>query len=153
MGDRSPVIATAFTLMLALPADHSAFDALLRAHVTEEGLVDCDAFARSAEFRSYLGRLEAQRLEEQLEDQARAFLLRSPAKNRLDAATRTVFAGPILVWYRDDFGGTSETLGRFLARYRPEGPEKELLLSGRFRVVETDYDWTLNSVGKGRALK
>lgn len=251
------MIATALALMLALPADHSAFDTLLRAHVTEEGLVDYDAFARSAEFRSYLGRLEAQRLEglgeaerlafwlnaynawtieqvnahgerdsirnirktlgllplkgpwsermvraagraltldeveheivrrefreprihfalvcaalscpplrreaysgerleQQLEDQARTFLLRSPAMNRVDVASRTVFVSPILVWYRDDFGGTSEALGRFLARYRPEGPEKEILLSGRFRVVETDYDWTLNSLAKGRARK
>jgi hypothetical protein len=41
-----------------------------------------------------------ERLEGQLEDQARAFLLRSPGKNRVETATRTVFASPILVWYR-----------------------------------------------------
>jgi hypothetical protein len=88
------------------------------------------------------------RIEEQLNDQARAFLLRSPAKNRVDVATGTVWVSPILVWYEEDFGGTPEALGRFLARYRPEGKERALLLSGRFRVRETPYDWSLNGVGK-----
>jgi hypothetical protein len=90
------------------------------------------------------------RLEEQLEDQARLFLLRSPAKNRIDVAAATVWVSPILVWYKDDFGGTDEALGRFLARYWEEGPERELLEGGRFRLEKTDYDWTLNSFEKGR---
>lgn len=87
------------------------------------------------------------RIDEQLDDQARIFLLRSPEKNRIDVATGTVWVSPILVWYQEDFGGTREALGRFLARYRPEGPERALLLSGRFRLRETAYDWTLNGVG------
>jgi len=90
------------------------------------------------------------RLEEQLEDQAREFLGRSPEKNRVDVAERTVWVSPILVWYREDFGGTDEAIGRFLARYWPEGAERQLLRSGRFRLRETRYDWTLNSVEKGR---
>ncbi len=90
-----------------------------------------------------------ERLEEQLEEQARTFLRRSPLNNRVDVAEGTVWASPILTWYKDDFGGTDESLGRFLARYWPEGPERELLLSGRFRVRKTAYDWTLNSVEKG----
>jgi hypothetical protein len=91
------------------------------------------------------------RLEDQLEDQARLFLLRSPAKNRVDVATGTVWVSPILVWYKGDFGGTNEALGRYLSRYWAEGPERELLEGGRFRLRETDYDWTLNSVEKGRS--
>src|SRR5688500_8876133 len=39
--------------------DHSAFDALLKAHVTAEGRVDYDAFARSATFPAYLDQLVA----------------------------------------------------------------------------------------------
>ena len=93
------------------------------------------------------------RLEEQLDDQARTFLLRSPETNRVDAGAGTVWVSPILVWYRDDFGGADEALGRYLARYWPEGPERSLLLSGRFRLRETDYDWRLNSVEKGRARR
>ncbi|MCG6925240.1 MAG: DUF547 domain-containing protein [Acidobacteria bacterium] len=94
---------------------------------------------------AYTGR----RLEEQLEEQARTFLRHSPLKNRVDVAERTVWASPILTWYMEDFGGTNESLGRFLARYWSEGPEQELLLSGTFRLRKTDYDWTLNSVEKG----
>jgi hypothetical protein len=37
--------------------DHSIFDSLLRDHVSPEGLVDYDAFARSPDFKQYLGLL------------------------------------------------------------------------------------------------
>jgi hypothetical protein len=92
------------------------------------------------------------RLDEQLEEQARVFL-RSTEKNRVDAAGGTVYVSPILVWYRADFGDSDAALGRYLARYWPDGPEKELLLSGTFRLRETDYDWKLNGVGAGPAKR
>jgi hypothetical protein len=244
----------ALLVLLAAPVDHSAFDALLHAHVTAEGRVDYDAFARSREFRSYLDRLaqaslEGQgekdrlafwtnaynaytieqvnahgervsirnirtslggapiegpwsekmaraagrtltldeverevirkefheprihfalvcaavscpplrreaytgaRLDEQLDAQARAFLA-SPERNRVDAASRTVFLSPVFGWYREDFGGTDEALGRLLAGYFPDGPEKALLESGRFERRETVYDWSLNGIGAAAA--
>lgn len=90
------------------------------------------------------------RLEEQLDDQARAFLFRSPDKNRVDTTTATVWVSPILTWYQEDFGGTDEALGRFLAGYWPEGEAKALLLSGRFRLRKTDYDWALNAAPEGK---
>lgn len=90
------------------------------------------------------------RLEEQLEDQARRFLRERPTLNQVDPATRSVRLSPIVGdWYRRDFGPDDAALGRFLARYWPAGPERELLLSGRFRVTTSDYDWTLNSRAKG----
>lgn len=91
----------------------------------------------------------ADRLAEQLEDQARRFLLRTPTANRVDATSGTVWVSPVLVWYREDFGGSREALGRYLAAYWPGGPERDLLLSGRFDLEQTDYDWALNSVEKG----
>ena len=87
-------------------------------------------------------------LDAQLDDQARTFLLHSPAKNRVDVGARTVYLSPIVVEFRDyleDFGGTHAAVGRFVARYFPAGPERALLESGRFEVVATEYDWTLNS--------
>jgi len=84
------------------------------------------------------------RLDAQLEDQARAFLARSPDKNRVDVPSRTVYLSPILDWYRDDFGGTRQAVGRYVARFFPEGPAKELLQSGDFELKYTDYDWSLN---------
>jgi hypothetical protein len=89
------------------------------------------------------------KLEGQLDDQARRFLLRSPAKNRVDVPNRTVYVSSIFNYYRDDFGGTDAAVGRYLARFYPAGSaERRLLESGPFKIVETDYDWTLNSQEK-----
>jgi hypothetical protein len=89
------------------------------------------------------------RLQAQLQDQALRFLLRSPDKNRVDAAAGVVHASPIhAAWYREDFGGTDAAIGRYLAAFHAPGPERDLLLSGRFRFVLTPYDWTLNSLAK-----
>ncbi len=52
----------------------------------------------------------------------------------------------------NDFGGSEASVGRFIARYYPAGPEKTLLESGSFTVVRTEYDWSLNSQANGRRL-
>jgi hypothetical protein len=51
-------------------------------------------------------------------------------------------------YYREDFGNTDAAIGRYLASVYPDGPEKQLLLGGRFRLVATEYDWALNSQEK-----
>ncbi|MBA3343710.1 MAG: DUF547 domain-containing protein [Gemmatimonadales bacterium] len=88
-----------------------------------------------------------ERLDRQLDEQARTFLLRSPAKNRVDVAARTVHLSEVFKFrdYEKDFGGSEEAIARYIARFHPEGPEKALLQSGDFRVKYTKYDWTLNS--------
>jgi hypothetical protein len=88
------------------------------------------------------------RLDAQLDDQGRVFLRASPTKNRVDVASRTAYLSPVLVGFRDyidDFGGSAAAVGRYIARWFPAGPERTLLESGDFRVVETDYDWALNA--------
>ena len=93
------------------------------------------------------------RLDAQLDDQARTFLLQSPTKNRVDVAARTIYLSPILVEFRDyikDFGGSPASVGRFVARYYPPGAERDLLAGGQFRVEKTAYDWTLNSQENAR---
>ena len=93
------------------------------------------------------------RLDAQLDDQARTFLLHSPAKNRVDVATRTVHLSPILVGFRDyikDFGGTEAAVGRYVARYFPPGPERQLLEGGGFTVAKTGNNCTPNSKANGR---
>ena len=95
------------------------------------------------------------RLEQQLDEQGRLFVRGQPAKNRVDVATGTVHLSPVFVGFRDyidDFGGSHATVGRYIARYFDDGPEKRLLESGTFRVRETDYDWTLNSQANARRL-
>ena len=93
------------------------------------------------------------RLDEQLDDQGRIFLLQSPSKNRVDMTSRTVYLSPIFVSFRDyieDFGRSEPAVGRYVARWFPAGPERQLLESGRFTVKETEYDWTLNSQANAR---
>jgi hypothetical protein len=84
------------------------------------------------------------RLETQLDDQARVFLRRSPAKNRVDEQARRVHLSPVFRWYREDFGRDDADVGRYLARVH-DGAERELLMGGAFRIAYTSYDWTLNS--------
>jgi hypothetical protein len=98
----------------------------------------------------------ASRLEAQLEDQGREFVTRQPTKNRVDVATRTVYLSPVFIGFRDyikDFGGSEAAVGKYIARFYPEGAEKQLLLSGAFKAKETNYDWTLNSQDRARKLK
>jgi hypothetical protein len=83
-------------------------------------------------------------LERQLEDQARVLLAESPGKNRVDVESGRVYLSPIFDWYREDFPPGDEGLGAYLAQYMPGDAEKTLLTSGRFRVVFTDSDWSLN---------
>lgn len=96
------------------------------------------------------------RLDAQLDDQARIFVRESPAKNRVDVATKTVYLSPIFVEFRDyikDFGGSEAAVGRFISRYYPAGPERDLLAGGGFRVEKTTYDWTLNSQANARSSR
>ena len=94
------------------------------------------------------------RVDAQLNDQAVLFLTRTPAKNRVDVANRTVYRSQVFSFsdYMGDFGGSEAAVGRFIARYYPAGPEKTLLESGDFKAVKTDYDWSLNSQTNGRRL-
>jgi hypothetical protein len=56
-------------------------------------------------------------------------------------------------WYKGDFGGDDPSVGRFMAAYYPDGAEKRLLLSGRFRAVETAYDWTLDGLDDAKTAR
>lgn len=94
------------------------------------------------------------RLESQLNDQTVLFLTKSPSKNRVDVANRTVYRSQVFSFsdYMQDFGGSEAAIGRFVARYYPVGPERTLLESGQFSVVKTDYDWSLNSIANARPV-
>ncbi len=89
-----------------------------------------------------------QRIDAQLDEQAQIFLLKSPTKNRVDIASKTIYVSPIFVEFRDyikDFGGSNASVGKFIAKFYPASPERDLLNSGMFTVSKTNYDWSLNS--------
>jgi hypothetical protein len=90
----------------------------------------------------------AARLDEQLDDQARQFLLRSPAKNRVDVAGRRVYLSRIFDWYGSDFAPDRAGLLQWLSRYWPAGAERNTLNDRSVRIVFTEYDWSLNARAK-----
>ena len=66
------------------------------------------------------------RLEEQLADQASLFLRKTPAKNRVDVKAATVYGSQIYIkYYPEDFGGSPAAIGKYLAGFYPDGPEKQ----------------------------
>ena len=85
------------------------------------------------------------KLEAQLTEQGRMFIRESPDRNRVDVRSRTVYVSPVFSWYKEDFGNSDRGIGAYIAKWYPPGPERSLLESGGFRLVKTDYDWTLNS--------
>ncbi len=98
--------------------------------------VSCPPLRREA----YIGR----RLNDQLNDQSKRFLLEFPEKNRVDLDEETVYLTKVFDWYARDFGRNDAEITRYLARFFPPGPERTLLASGKARIRFTDYDWALN---------
>jgi hypothetical protein len=61
-------------------------------------------------------------------------------------AANTLYHSTIFGYYKGDFGGSIKAMAKYLANWFPtESAERALLLSGKFKSVETNYDWTLNS--------
>ncbi|MCU0648608.1 MAG: DUF547 domain-containing protein [Gemmatimonadaceae bacterium] len=96
----------------------------------------------------------AARLNEQLQEQGVKFIRQSPGKNRVDLASQTLFVSLIFNYYKKDFGGTEASVGKYLAPWYPAGsPERAFLEKGQYKFVQTEYDWTLNSVAQARAQR
>lgn len=77
------------------------------------------------------------KLDEQLDEQGRRFLLQSPKKNRYDTATKTLFLSPLFKWYRKDFKASAGSLIEYVRKYLPEVEPKA-------KIRYTTYDWSLN---------
>jgi hypothetical protein len=87
---------------------------------------------------------EADRLDAQLDDQARLFLA-SPQKNHVDIPGKTVYLSPIFSWFQSDFGQSPEEVLRFVARYLDPSLSQAIRADpAKWRIRYTDYDWRLN---------
>lgn len=84
----------------------------------------------------------AERLEQQLDEQGKAFL-GDAAKNSVDLKARTLHLSPIFKWFAGDFERGHGSVAKFIAPYFPAGISNDLV-RGEFRVKYTDYDWSLN---------
>ncbi len=85
----------------------------------------------------------AERLDAQLDEQARAFI-NDPARTRLDGDT--LHLSKIFDWFEDDFGGKKGVLA-FVRRYAEGGLKAGLeALGDAVRLRHLDYDWALNDI-------
>ncbi len=93
------------------------------------------------------------RLDEQLDDQARLFL-NDPRQNRYEVQRGRVYLSKLFDWFGEDFAGFAAEDGysadaklngvlSFISRYVRQ-PIAEFLRGGGYEVHFLDYDWTLN---------
>lgn len=85
---------------------------------------------------------DAARLNEQLDEQGRAFL-GTTSKNRVDAKSGTLYLSPIFKWFAEDFTDEAGTVEKFVAPYFNE-TDRVTILSGSLEIEYTDYSWALN---------
>ncbi len=83
----------------------------------------------------------AERLEAQLEDQARRFLS-DRSRNRLRGGRLEV--SKIFDWFRQDFEPRERYFARYAALLADAPEEQGLIREGKAKLVFLDYDWTLN---------
>lgn len=97
----------------------------------------------------------AQKLDFQLDDQARKFL-RSPRGFRIDRNKSKVYPSSIFKWFPEDFlgnyGTSAEFAGKsasqrvvlnFVSRYVSDS-DRDFLLHGTYQIEYLDYDWSID---------
>jgi hypothetical protein len=89
-----------------------------------------------------------ERLDNQLDDQARQFI-NDPFRNRFDGNAKTAQLSEIFNWFDEDFKGAGSTQ-RFIARYATDPAVAKGLAADQFKVDWIDYDWNLNGTPPAR---
>jgi len=90
----------------------------------------------------------ADRLDAQLDDQARTFL-HATAKNQIPAGDETIRFSRIFQWFEGDFGDGTGDVQRFIAPYFT-GNVRQKLQRAAYEVDYMDYDWSLNEQAPAR---
>lgn len=93
----------------------------------------------------------ADRLDSQLDEQARGFL-RDTSKNSVDGKTRTLYLSKIFKWYAKDFGRKRGSVLSFVLPYLTEAAAAEGN-KGELKIVYTEYDWALNDAAAAATRK
>ena len=88
--------------------------------------------------------MDGENLNEQLEAAAHRFI-NDPSNVSMDAQNRTVLLNRIFKWYADDFGGSTEQVLQYVARYHPD---LRTLLDehedAKWQIVYKPFNWQLN---------
>ena len=84
------------------------------------------------------------KLDEQLDDQTRQFL-NDGTKNTFDKQNKIAHVSRIFDWYESDFGGTNESVMRFIAKYLPSDVSQDILANlTAWKIEYSAYNWRLN---------
>lgn len=85
----------------------------------------------------------ADRLEAQLEENARAFV-NDPTRNRFDQETRTAYLSKIFEWFEPEFRNHGESLLNYVRRYVGDLDLAADLATQPYRIEFLEFDWRLN---------
>ena len=87
----------------------------------------------------------ANRLEAQLEDQARVFL-GDTSKNYFEPDRRTARLSKIFDWFPEDFAGHSGSVQEYVAQYVSDPDIAAALRARDYKIKYLKYDWRLNGI-------
>lgn len=90
----------------------------------------------------------ADRLEAQLEQQARLFV-NDEQRNQFDRSRKRAKVSKIFDWYEDEFEDAAGGVQEYLARYVDDETLKAELLQQSYRVKHLKYNWSLNGTPPG----
>ena len=85
-----------------------------------------------------------EKLDSQLDDQMRLFLVNTKKGLRVDAKKGRLYLSSIFKWFKDDFEEKSG-VRNYLAPYAPESA-MATLKNSKVRMYYLDYDWDLNEL-------
>ncbi len=86
----------------------------------------------------------AERLDDQLDDQARKWLA-DPTRNRFDEAKSRAEVSEIFDWFKDDFVRDGGSVLGWIGKYAPAS-EATWLSKVKVKLSSLDYSWKLNDV-------
>jgi hypothetical protein len=90
------------------------------------------------------------RLDEQLDDQARRFI-NDPSRNRIDPGSGRVELSSIFEWFAGDFAAAHGSVEEFVARSVALPSQAELLRRRGRETGHLEYDWALNAQPESRS--
>lgn len=88
----------------------------------------------------------AERLEQQLEEQARRFLS-DRTRNRV-SARGALEVSKVFDWYQEDFGPRERYFARYAKLLADEPGQQKLVAEGKAPISFLEYDWALNDARK-----
>ena len=87
---------------------------------------------------------EGEKLDEQLNDQARKFLA-NPKDNSFDTDKKVAYLSKIIDWYAGDFGDNDAEILLYLAQFLPADIADDIKANpNAWKIKHNSYDWSLN---------